>query len=610
MIWKVFQKEGEISLEESGDWKRREEAKDPNARFVFPWILFALFISAAYVPFLNFRYSRTAGDDKVYVAQALEMERDGHFFVQTLSDVPDYRKGPFHYLALRLGIFAFGRSMFATVYMNWILVVAGALAVAFLAGRHLGGSSGWAYFAGTAFALNAGIYSHVFASQMEVELAAVFALALLALDRAGPNGKSDWIFWCLAGLAGAIKAPLHSIFLGITAIIFWTATRTLLGRLKNPYAWLSLAAGIAVGIVAYLPPLIFDFHNFRATFFGRENFDKGSNGAPWHYPVIPIFTYSLLPWTLVACVAYADAIRRFYLRLKDWKSEKRIHINLESGHERLVVLGFSLMIPSIIFFLFHGYRGQNYHLPIIAGVVLWVVAIWATASIPWKRAYMVALAITSGILLLVPVLLTYIVVHFRPMPEWRWEWTLPSVWLGFVLSAKGILEECFRFQITRPQALARRTIWFFLATSVLLVNLGEREMIDLRAHFEQKRHEGKRPQYAYYNLHAHVWSEWGYLNFWAGVPVVGAHTEKGLTEAIQRGDIILIPGEELLAKFSRFREKNFPNHKVKVDYWLRWQTKGKNHMGETSWHEAWRLRQVSKLEKKYFIVEVKPPHAG
>jgi 4-amino-4-deoxy-L-arabinose transferase-like glycosyltransferase len=610
MTWNIFQKDGDISIEENGEWKRREQAKDPNARFVFPWIFFALFISAAYVPFLGLRYSRTAGDDKVYVAQALEMQRDGRFFIQTLADVPDYRKGPFHYLALRLGMATFGRSMWATVYMNWILVVAGAIAVAFLAGRHLGGSSGWAYLAGTAFALNAGIYSHVFASQMEVELAAVFALALLALDRAPEHGKSDWIFWLLVALAGTIKAPLHSIFLGFTAILFWAATGALVSRARNVYAWLGLGLGILFGIIAYLPPLIFDAQNFFATFFGRENFEKGSNGASWHYPIIPIFTYSLFPWTFIALVVYADGIRRLWLRAIEWKAEKRIRINLDSGHERLVVLAFSLMIPSIIFFLFHGYRGQNYHLPLISGLVLWIVAIWATACESWKKAYVVALSLTASILLVVPVLLTYIVVHFRPMPEWWWEWTLPSIWLGFVLSAKGIFEECFRFHLTRPQALARRTIWVFIALSIFLVNLGEREMIDLRAHYKAQVREGKSPKYAFYNLHENVWSEWGYLNFWADVPVTGAHTENGLKEAIERGDIILIPGEDLYAKFSEFREKNFPNHRVKIDYWLRWQTKGKNHMGESSWHEAWRLRQLSKIEKKFFIVELKAPNAG
>ena len=41
-----------------------------------------------YVPFLGNRVVRPAGDDKVYVSQAVEMARSGHWFLQTLANVP------------------------------------------------------------------------------------------------------------------------------------------------------------------------------------------------------------------------------------------------------------------------------------------------------------------------------------------------------------------------------------------------------------------------------------------------------------------------------------------------------------------------------------------
>src|SRR3990167_9516040 len=125
----MLKRKKKVVLEENSEVRAREKSKLPQNDFPFAWLLLALFISAAYVPFLGFRSARTAGDDKVYTSQVLEMVRDGRFFVQTLGDDPDYRKGPFHYLALRAGIAVLGRNMWATLYMNLILVVAGALAV-------------------------------------------------------------------------------------------------------------------------------------------------------------------------------------------------------------------------------------------------------------------------------------------------------------------------------------------------------------------------------------------------------------------------------------------------------------------------------------------------
>ena len=149
----------------------------------FPLLTFLFFIILAYAPFMGDRVLRVAGDDKVYVAQALEMEKRGDWFIQTLADEPDYRKGPFHYILLRLGMLTKGKSMWATVYMNLVMVLFAALALFLLVEQNTQKNSPWAFFAGTAFALNAGIYFYSFASQMEVELASLVAISLFFLNR-------------------------------------------------------------------------------------------------------------------------------------------------------------------------------------------------------------------------------------------------------------------------------------------------------------------------------------------------------------------------------------------------------------------------------------------
>src|SRR5687768_16262232 len=88
-----------------------------------------LFNLLLFAPFMGFRVLRTAGDDKVYVAQALEMARDGHWFVQTLADRPDYYKGPLHLALVRVGHLIFGQSMWATLWMNLALLIVGSIAL-------------------------------------------------------------------------------------------------------------------------------------------------------------------------------------------------------------------------------------------------------------------------------------------------------------------------------------------------------------------------------------------------------------------------------------------------------------------------------------------------
>lgn len=597
-----------IRVEDDGHFRSEEKKKEPVGSVRVQYWLLLLFVALAYVPFLHLRMIRPAGDDKVYVAQAMEMERAGTWFVQTLADEPDYRKGPFHYIALRLGYMVFGNSMWATLWMNFALVLLGAWAVAQVTGRHLGGDPSWAFWSGMAFGVSAGVYSHVFASQMEVELAALFAVALYFLDRLPATGREDWKFWLLAGLIGTVKAPLHSVLIAGTAFLLWWFDGSWRARMRSPLAWLGLVSGVLFAILAYAPILLLDLQNFINTFLGRENFDKGSNGAPWHYPIIPFFTYFLFPWTLVLFVAYAYGLLHFYRRVRGWIQARAINVVFTSGHERLVILGFCLMAPSILFFLFHGYRGQNYHLPVIAGLVFWLAALWSQAEgRGWQRAYAAALALTGLIILLVPIALTILVSRFRPMPEWWSDWTLPLVWIGVVLGAKAFLEEALLFSATRPAAIARKSLWFFLGAGVLLVNLGEREMVDLRQHYARVVEAAPKIRYGYYNLHRNVWSEWAYLNFWAHVPVYGVHTSDGLKRAALAGDYILVPGEARRQEFEAALAAALPGATYTFTPWARWHTKAKNEQGEPVWKEAWRTRQLKLLERTHLIVKIQVP---
>ncbi|MCP6347020.1 hypothetical protein NL431_28365, partial [Klebsiella pneumoniae] len=61
----------------------------------------------------------------------------------------------------------------------------------------------------------------------------------------------------------------------------------------------------------------------------------------------------------------------------------------------MMALGLTLVIPSVAFFLWHPYRGQNYNLPVVGGLVLFVGAVWATRAPSWTKYYSAAMGLTA-----------------------------------------------------------------------------------------------------------------------------------------------------------------------------------------------------------------------
>ena len=559
--------------------------------------LLIFFILLIYVPFLNNRVVRPAGDDKVYVSQAIEMAEAGNWFLQRLGNEPNYYKGPLHYIFLRIGMAVFGQSMWATVYMNLILVILGALAIGSIVHRNMREFEGWAFWAGLAFAVNAGIYSHVFASQMEVETASFFAIGLYFLDRSG-KGWKDLRFWIVAGLIGWLKSPLHSVLLGSAAILFWGYTKELIPRFLSLQAWLCALAGIFICTVGYAPAFLLDRDVFIYAYVNRETLWKPSNGTPWHYPITPFFTYSLLPWMLPGFVAYVDCISRW------WRKERLVKATV--GSRRVIALGAAILIPNVAFFIYHPYRGQNYNLPAMGGLILLVAGTWATRAKTWDKVYSLSLALTAIAILVVPLTINYVTSHFNPMPFWWPSWQVAVLWIGALLTARGFWKEGVTFNMLRPDSLARRSLWLFLAFGTLITTFGEREMIDIRDRIYSASKNNEPLKLSYYNLQKNIWSEWGYLNFMIPYRVRGIFTENDLASSILAGDTILVPGDEWIADMKPRVDKLFPKAQWKMEPWRRWKTKGKNANGVPAWKEAWDTRDLSKVEKNYYIVNITP----
>lgn len=556
-------------------------------------LILVFIVLLPFLPFMGDRILRMAGDEKVYINQAVEMARSGSWFFQTMADEPSYFKGPLHYILIRIGMLLFGNSIAAGVWMNALAMVIAAVAFFNLGNRRWGPRAG--FLLGVAVALNVGTYSHAFASQMEVELIAIMALAIGILGaapekfdpRSWKSLRSDFFFWICAGVIGWIKSPLHSVLLGIGAIFYWTLTKQLFPRLKSPKAWLLAISGMVICVAGYLPAYIGDTEAFMRTYMGREQFQKGGNNRAWHYPTLPLLHFTL-PWTLIILAGAGKLVHRAV-------SGKRRFAALPQQFvvdAQMATLGAAMAVPTILFWMTWDYKGQNYNLPILPALILFGFACFAKTSIEPKVPPAVH-RITSFVGLAAAFVFIALLAHFWPLPAW-WD----RFWIYSAVISIFVFVIFFAYGRT-AKALTMGTLAFFFAFAFVSVPLGEREMKDIRAYLKE------RPDTTvyYYNLEPSIWSEWGLLQLTLGRSVYGLHRQDQIVEATAPGNTLLVPHTKALAMImSEWKKQNADKQPPQIRSWKRWLTKGKSPTGEPMWKLAWQKRDLSLLEREFFIV--------
>jgi 4-amino-4-deoxy-L-arabinose transferase-like glycosyltransferase len=537
-----------------------------------------------------------AGDEKVYVSQAIEMAEHGRWFVQTLQGVPDYYKGPLHYILLRIGMLVFGWNPWAVLYMNFMLILGGAWALGALIRRYCGGdqANGLAVWTGAFFATCTGIYAHTFASQMEAELAGLFAIAFYVLDST-PVESGGFLFWTLAGLIGWSKSPLHAVFAGASAILFWLVNGELPQRLRNWKSWCAAFFGIAVCTAGYLPAFLFDRENFVQFYLVRETLDKGDSGQSWFVSYQSVLGFYLFPWLLIALVCYAD----FFAKLvRPWKRF------FDPKIRRAYSLAICGIFPSFAFFTWHPYHFENYDLPVISGVVFFIGLVFGTRLQGLRWVYRMAALLTAVILLVLPVGLTALSIHFAPLPAWWPSWLVPLAWGATAASCFGLIYFGTVQNFKSLQWVAFSMVGFLIVMGSTVTTIGERELFDLRQFLKTPAGQNAR-ELGYYNLQHNIWSEWGLLNFWIHRKVVGLHEPAQLKQALTSGEVILVPARQPQRDFRDFIKKELPDLPLEIIPWKRWLTQGKSESGQSLWKEAWDRRDIGILETDYLIVRRK-----
>ena len=540
-------------------------------------------------------YLPTTGDQKTYIAQALEMHRDGHWFMQTLFNEPDYYKGPLHFIFLRVGFILFGtHSMFALVYMNFF----GLILLVILLFRFFKSSlddTGWAFFYALSVVLSVGVYSHSFASQMEAELVILYGITLYLLDKTHRDTTLTnlLLLWGTIGLAGWLKSPAYSLFLGLSVVLYWVLIQEIRTKISEWKNYVAIVFGIGISIAGYLPILIYDGDAFIDTYILRESLSKGSNGVPWTTAFFPIFTYFLAPFMFVAIFSY---LLSFYKTLF-----KKVDV-LDKHERRLIKLGIALSTPTLLFFTFHPYRGDIYALPIVSATMLMAYVFFRAYLREYEKTYIFLMRLSSYVLSLVPLLVIALYLRLSPMPEWWSPLLFPLAVFTLFFTLWFVHRESKKVLKESPLLLGLAFIPLLLTLSLMLQDFGKGEIKGLQEYV--KTNKITKPL-GDYNLYKNYWNQYGALNFWAGVDVVGLFSKEELALFIIDGGSVIVEGDNRLEEF----EQNLPEHLSMKDFdiylWKRWLTHGKGPNGESKFVQYFKSKNISDIQKNYYILKLK-----
>jgi 4-amino-4-deoxy-L-arabinose transferase-like glycosyltransferase len=525
--------------------------------------------------FLFSRILRMAGDEKVYVAQAIEMSRRGSWFIQTLAEIPYYYKGPFHYWLIRIGLIIFGNSIAASIWMNFLWL--GILVVlAYYAFRKFYDDDK-AILLSAVLTFHVGTLSHAFASQMEVEVHFFYSLVFLSL-LALPRKLQLWTFWILTGMAGWVKSPFHSVLIGLSAAVFWIWEGDIKNKMKSLDFWLAPIAGIVICVLGYLPILLNDFEAFWASFILTEHLGRPNNYGGIRKTTLPLVHYSL-PWLTIGIATLFYRLKRF--RLNGMNSFLNI--------SRITKLGLSLSVPTIVYWAFSSYQGQNYSMPALS---VFLVAVFSGTEVV-RRGERYGARWIGLSALLIGVALFAIRLRFSPFPEW-WPKTefmfsllsilLFAIFFIWVYSARTLLVGCMGM------------IFAFLSISK---PIGERELDGLRL-FQIRYPNAKM---LYYNPSKIIFAEWGMLQLATGKDFWIAQDFKSLESRLSEENGIVVPDAASLDDLrTELKERNIP---FEITRWKKWWSKGRSSTGEPVWIKAWQEADLSFMEKDVYIVYVK-----
>lgn len=303
-------------------------------------------------------------DEPRYAEVAREMLARRNWITPTLGGIPWLEKPVLYYWQAMLAYAIFGVSDWAARLPSAVdaALMVGAVYLflrRFRAGLELDGA--------LMVASTAGVIGFARAASMDMPLAAMFTISLLAWLAWQGTGNRRWlaVFYIFLALAALAKGPVAPFLAAVIILLFaWSRGEW---RLLWRTLWIP---GLILFCVVALPWYVaVEIRNpdFFRIFILQHNLERfGTNlyhhEEPfWYY--VPVILLGLIPWTIFAAVAVLDDAREWWQKKRTW---------VASEGSRTVFFVIWLLVP-VVFFSISQSKLPGYILPALPAGALLVV---------------------------------------------------------------------------------------------------------------------------------------------------------------------------------------------------------------------------------------------
>jgi 4-amino-4-deoxy-L-arabinose transferase-like glycosyltransferase len=269
-----------------------------------------IWILAAYIPLLWEMVIPFTGDQKTYIAIAMEMRQRGEWLQPFLFGEPNYLKPPLQYWITLLSWQGLGFNPFATFFPGVLALVGTSWLLGEIAS--LLGERRWHVNSGLWYAGTLGAMTYALSAQMDIYVCLFYAASWWAglkfLDeREDSKRKVRWLYiaFIIAGLSSLVKSPLYSVLWVFGYLIYLFISGEWL-LFKNRHLYLGWLAGVVTGLLWYVALYLRDGDRFWAQFVLQEQVNKGSNGGTLANLWVPLL-YMAFPLTLLIFTAIRSA---------------------------------------------------------------------------------------------------------------------------------------------------------------------------------------------------------------------------------------------------------------------------------------------------------------
>ncbi|MCM2279817.1 MAG: glycosyltransferase family 39 protein [Oligoflexia bacterium] len=503
-----------------------------------------LLVLAAYAIGLAYYAVPFVGDQKTYLATAMEMWERGSFLHPYLMGETSYFKPPWLFWATLAGWKLFGFGLFGAFFPSAVATAATATLVDSISRRvdwRRTDARGWAPSAGLWLAGCAGTVTYGTTAQMEIWIVFFYALGWWCFLNHHESGRWRWLAAGLvvSGLSALNKSPLYSVF---SVLGYWlylafapggAGPRPGQGARRwflRPDFYLAHLLGVAVGLSWYAAIWHTDRDRFWSQYVLQETLGKcGGNGSSVVRMWADFATFCV-PFLLLLVPAFARAA--------------------ELGRKRLAFLAAWAVIPAA-FFSYFPYRTETYLYILVPALAIWLDWTWRGAG-PAKWVARLNGALLCGLLLAVAAF-----VGLAGFVAWPWAVGLGLSGLVFLVTSWNSLGNAGR-------GLASAALGVIFAFRLCAVSMGERDLEGLRDAVAAQ--SGRK--LAFLDEGRNIWHEVGLLSAAVGRPSQRLYSREEALRAARGGAMLVLDAAQAKA-FQPALEKG--KARVRTASWLRWQ---------------------------------------